>query len=617
MEARDVSLRALVNDRQTFDARIRALSAVELAGLFPEVLRALDDAPMAEADRDSRFKRIWHKASSEITDLVPVAETARALSSSILRNAVTDALPPNIRRLVFSRSRTPPDRPLGPLHDSKPAEMSSAATVTATAAELSTNSDVLILTLSDAEPTRRLLESRGFAMHRVTSIEEFETMLKLNSSICAFIVERSFLEVLDTDKQKILIKSLATYSTFVFLWLSGAGLKVAQYNVGTLVARCRCSTRQPDYLRLKISDGDAIQAADLDYIDRSRAKLDVSALKSFFLPSDVDDAELHLLAAALAEDATRRHFTGNFEIQSIRARFLHDGQSGARVALVRLNDNTFPAVVKLDKKAQIVAEAERFLTFILPHLPEHEPSVHFHHDAGLIVFDVIGASEMSDMNPAPTLGAQLSALWYDEMAGRHSATAHDSVLRAFSQATARLQVINSSTPAAGFISKANPYVKGVKEMEARGFNWGFDDSVLAAREAAEALIESTRLSAICHGDAHTRNVLIRRDQGYLIDYAYSGPGHPATDLARLELSVFLTSLHPFGSPSMWEALQYDLTATNATADQLLLKHEALSASALNQTCIRMCVQARDACLNVLTRRGIDRTQYTAIKLLLK
>ena len=107
--------------------------------------------------------------------------------------------------------------------------------------------------------------------------------------------------------------------------------------------------------------------------------------------------------------------------------------------------------------------------------------------------------------------------------------------------------------------KANPYILLIEEMEGNGFNWGLGDArVVARREAAKALNDAGRL-AISHGDTHGRNVLVRGSQGFLIDYQYSGPGHPCSDLTKLELSVFLTHFRSFTTEEVLVALQRDVT----------------------------------------------------------
>ena len=152
-------------------------------------------------------------------------------------------------------------------------------------------------------------------------------------------------------------------------------------------------------------------------------------------------------------------------------------------------------------------------------------------------------------------------------------------------------------------------------MEKKGFNWGFADERVAFRDAAEAITAIASQNAVCHGDAHARNVLIRRDQGLLVDYAYSGPEHPCCDLVRLELSVYFNGFVLFGSESDAIELQRDLTVARLPISQLLSKHKSVLHSKTNQLCLKMCATARDLVGEVLAAHKLGWEHYTAMKIL--
>jgi thiamine kinase-like enzyme len=114
---------------------------------------------------------------------------------------------------------------------------------------------------------------------------------------------------------------------------------------------------------------------------------------------------------------------------------------------------------------------------------------------------------------------------------------------------------------------------------------------------------------------HTKNILVQGDRGYLIDYQYSGPGHPATDLAKIEMSLFLSHFHQLASDSEIEALQRDLTLSEDPADALIRKHGPAINTRSNEAVIRMCVMARDACRRVLAQHGLRADHYRSVKLL--
>ncbi len=152
-------------------------------------------------------------------------------------------------------------------------------------------------------------------------------------------------------------------------------------------------------------------------------------------------------------------------------------------------------------------------------------------------------------------------------------------------------------------------------MEDKGFNWGFDPRAISRREEAESLLGMAAQAAICHGDAHTRNILIRTEQGFLIDYAYSGPGHPCSDLVRLELSVYLTRFSQFGSEEALVAFQRHLSIDRLSLSELVSRHGDLLRSKTNRLCLTMCVDARDLVAEVLEAHNLPWQHYLASKIL--
>jgi hypothetical protein len=150
-------------------------------------------------------------------------------------------------------------------------------------------------------------------------------------------------------------------------------------------------------------------------------------------------------------------------------------------------------------------------------------------------------------------------------------------------------------------------------MEREGFSWGLSKHAVERRDAAEQLIGRS-CAAVCHGDAHARNVLIKADRGYLIDYAYSGPGHPCSDLVRLELTVFLNHFHPFGREADVIELQRLFSIDRLSFEDLCLKFPQLVSSATNRLCLKMCVKCRDRVAEVLSAHKLDWNHYIAVKL---
>jgi hypothetical protein len=234
----------------------------------------------------------------------------------------------------------------------------------------------------------------------------------------------------------------------------------------------------------------------------------------------------------------------------------------------------------------------------------------------VIIFDAIPGAGVDKVEPAPTLGSLLSNYWYDEM--KHPDVAQDDnmMIGAVSNAADRLVTLNSRRcPETDFSCRANPFVEGIQTMEDAGFDWGFGKDAATSRHNAQKRFRAQEHTATCHGDAHTRNVLVRGDQGYLIDYAYSGPGHPCSDLTRLELSIFLSTFHPFGKDGRTIALQKDLSIEERDYETLLANYPDLFLSRTNRLCIRICVAVRDRVRAVVDAHGMAWEDYKAAKLL--
>ena len=76
-------------------------------------------------------------------------------------------------------------------------------------------------------------------------------------------------------------------------------------------------------------------------------------------------------------------------------------------------------------------------------------------------------------------------------------------------------------------------------------------------------------SAIVHGDIHLRNVLIRGESEVrVIDYEASGPGHPALDLVRFELALYLGPVRQFEDEASSVAFQRALSIGRGPLDIL-------------------------------------------------
>jgi hypothetical protein len=527
-------------------------------------------------------------------------------------------LPPEYRGAVFQgKQATPPQQNnLAVAADALAFHDDIAAHVSAVTEQQASFSDVIVLSLTDDPATKKLLESAKFVPLRCPSVEALGEMISNNEEICAFLVESSFLSSLDRGQQAALINKLATYSTFAWLRFQEDALLQNNVEVGQLIASARCRTSQPEVTDVSFRDKAGLQERELASLISARSRLMEGEAHGLFIPGELAGLELKLLGAAMSQYSKRRRFNPRAELTQITTKFLQGGQTGARVALVKVNDLRVPVIVKLDKKESILDEARRFLTFIHKDNPDLNPEVHLHAEAALIVFGIIPDPNAEAEQPAPTLEQRLTEYWYDEMQDPVHCSDGTVLVKGLSDAAKRLAILNKQRCFdSSFVCRANPFLASLKKMENEGFSWGFDDKAIAEREKAERLLSLAGQQAICHGDAHTRNILIRREQGFLIDYAYSGPGHPCSDLVRLELSIYLSRFLQFGPEQELVALQRDLSIERLPLADLLLRHENLIRSKTNRLCLTMCVSARDIVGDVLAVHKLPWEHYLSTKLL--
>ena len=591
-----------------FEAATRDLNRKGSAQIVVAFLGALDRSELTNAESERRLNVVLSRVPLDPEELATVARSGAKLHNFVLQNALTQLLPSEVRRLVHRPDSPEVQAPTKP----RSLEISTRPTPQIDALSYS----VVVILSNEIDPAvRALLEGSRFSPLRFELLSSLEDFLRTSADVCSFLVESSFLQSLDADRQRSLFQLLGQYSTFALVRCQAEALRIDRTEVDDIIARAHCTTSAPGYDRLAFADRSILHQAELAVLERVRSRLAAGDTNSRFLPDEITEDQIRLLGAAMTAYARQKQFNDRTELTSVSIRFLQGG-AGAKVALVRINDLRWPVIVKLDTKSHVREEALRFRTYIEAYNRDLRPEVHLHADAALIIFDVIEAGTKPTIEPAPTLAKVLQGYWLAEMFDVRNADDGSGILRAVIDAASGLAVLNrQQCPDRTFAIRANPLVLYIQQMEEAGFDWGFGDVGLTARSNAEGLLALKRDSGICHGDAHLGNILIDEDRGHVIDYAYSGPGHPCVDLAKLELSIFFQAFHPFGTEQSIIDLQRDLTFRLASADDLISSHGALMKSRTNSLCMQLCVSVRDAAATVLEAHDIGWEHYRAAKLL--
>jgi tRNA A-37 threonylcarbamoyl transferase component Bud32 len=163
---------------------------------------------------------------------------------------------------------------------------------------------------------------------------------------------------------------------------------------------------------------------------------------------------------------------------------------------------------------------------------------------------------------------------------------------------------------------SNPDMNYIRGLEQRQITWKFVGQAIKARDLSELQFTQLAKSAVVHGDLQLRNILVRGDQDmHLIDYAGSGPGHPAIDLVRLELALYCGCFKQLEEESRYELFQQRLSLDRADVTALESCFGSSRLPAVNKVCIGGCIAARDQALKAVEEHGGDYKDYLAAKCL--
>ena len=448
---------------------------------------------------------------------------------------------------------------------------------------------------------------------------DLERELATSTGVCGCAIDQSALTVLDTEAQEALFTTLAEYSSFIAVRVhEGAGLRTSPDRVSKILKTARQLGTHVPHDALWFRPDGTIQETELSFYQNAAELLKSHESASFVL-GELTAAEVQLLVAAARARVRAGSFDPELDAKPLTIRFLTGGRSGARLATV-VCGNTPTFVAKITPKDRALDEMLRFRTFVQPLNDELSPECHLHGKAAVILFRLV-RGDRDPSTPAESLEDRLRDVWDRQWLHGNSEEAEQEGVfleRALTRVAQTLAELNSNAPPpnCNLESFVNPPATHLDALEREGFVWGLSECARRARRTAAERVRRMATSAIVHGDIHLRNILIRGESEVrLIDYAASGPGHPALDLVRFELALYLGPVRQFEDEASSEAFQRALSIDRAPMDVLRSGFPDFFQCHVNSACAAGMTGARDAALEVLENHGGDIHDYLAMKFL--
>jgi hypothetical protein len=158
-------------------------------------------------------------------------------------------------------------------------------------------------------------------------------------------------------------------------------------------------------------------------------------------------------------------------------------------------------------------------------------------------------------------------------------------------------------------------MQDIEGAENSGMDWRIHGATPMSRAIATQRYSRLAATAIAHNDLHLRNILVRGTSAHLIDFESCGAGHPAVDLVRLELALFLTFYFPVVGDEVHVAMQRAISDPNCSHEQFVKTFGVALQPPINSLCMRAVFSVRDQALKAVLVHGGDDKDYVAAKYL--
>ena len=571
------------------------------------------EVQLSESERGDRISRLLSDSSILRETLHHIASGSKSYSPSV-KNAIARSVPEEFRRYVYSKAVEGEK-----VITSTPTEVE--AQVDDPLQDSDTSAFVLLLSKNDQQANQSLLKSNHLVPLTVIKENELDKYMKLYPDICGFFIDPSFFSTTDKNAIKEILRKIAFYSSLTWICVaeSDENNLTSQAEVRSIIQKAQMIQVVPSE-QLDFTSNRNIRQTQIPNILIAKRLLAINK-DWHVVPDDFDDNELALIMSAAHKYEREHRRVSEIAVSTLRTRSLFGGRTSAKVFSLKLGTSDTPVVAKLDKKDRIHEEIERFNRYIIDWDDRLRPTPYFHFGNGIILFSLVPDADDARV-PAPSLEHTLVEIWNNELWSSDADASHDltaaNLSNAIARATKRLSVLNKkSCPAGDLQSLTNPNLQNFIDLKDSGVTWGFPKEAFTAIDKACARYKQLAGKCIVHGDVQLRDLLVRGDhECYFIDYACSGPGHPAWDLSRLELALYLGCFRQVADDETHVAFQKALSLSLVSEEDLRSDYGEFFNLRVNDICLKGCISARDRVLEVLAHWQGAKEDYLVAKYLI-
>ncbi len=539
--------------------------------------------------------------------------TLASTLGSPCKNAITRYLPADLKKLVYVPATIEAAAPTVDVEQNRSAAIIAPNTRDTQDSELR---PVVLLfgTTQEHQHNLQLLKRHAISCVRAKTLREFDDML--SDDVVGIVVGRSvWLQVADHEQ---FLSRICRFSSLTYLKIDSSGFaKPTEFDRLCAIARMR-GQENSQVLR---SDSCNIVEADVPRLKTIVAALNCNANVRLY-PRDIPPSISRVLIAGVEQHINERYFPGRIELREIGTKTIHDGRSSAMIVLAHPQDLGPPLIIKIDSFERLADEMNRFNQFIRPWDQVLQPQIHFHGEKSVIVFGLVDTPD-SVNSPAPTFDEEIRKCFNVDTGSPILAPSVESIELVIDRTIKKLSELNSRPcTTSRFESYAWMGLETVFETERRGFRWSFSgfngnkQPVEQAHDAASCLADYRTLATV-HGDMHLKNVLVRDTrEPYLIDYAYSGPGHPCFDLVRFYLSITFRFFRMLSGEDRLCSVFATIFDESRSLDSIKSEFAPELASPANGISLYAAIKCRQVCIQLCDQYGLPHDHFRKLTLVM-